>query len=116
MALTESQILETLRSIPAPQGGDVVGAGMISSLALREGHVAFTIEVDPKIAPQLEPLRKAAEQAVMKMPGVLSVSAVLTAHRASTQAPAQQKPASGHAHGHGAGHGGIQKMSLPAVR
>ena len=45
--LTETQILDALRAVRLPQGGDIVGAGMVSGLTLREGHVGFAIEVDP---------------------------------------------------------------------
>ncbi|HWA47279.1 MAG TPA: iron-sulfur cluster carrier protein ApbC [Dongiaceae bacterium] len=119
--VTEAQILEALRRVARPQGGNIVEAGMISGLALREGHVAFAIEVDPKEGPKLEPVRKAAEQAVMQLPGVLSVSAVLTAHRPAA-APQQRPTGPGHAHGHSHGHGhahpqaGGGKLSLPGVK
>ena len=86
-AVTEAQVLAALKSVAAPGGGDIVGAGLISGLAVRDGHVGFSIEVDPKAGPTLEPLRKAAEKAVDGLPGVLSVTAVLTAHRGS---PPQQ--------------------------
>jgi ATP-binding protein involved in chromosome partitioning len=116
--VTEAQILEALRQVPRPQGGNIVDAGMVSGLALREGHVAFAIEVDPNEGPKLEPLRKAAEQAVTQMPGILSVSAVLTAHRPA--AAAQQRPTGpGHSHSHGPSHGqqaGGNKLSLPGIR
>jgi ATP-binding protein involved in chromosome partitioning len=59
---------------------------MVSGLAVRDGHVAFALEVEPARAERLEPLRKAAEQAVDRLPGVLSVSAVLTAQKAAPTA------------------------------
>ena len=62
------------------KAGDIVSLGMVSGLAVRDGHVAFALEIDPARAARLEPLRKAAEEAVDRLPGVLSVSAVLTAH------------------------------------
>jgi ATP-binding protein involved in chromosome partitioning len=125
--VTEAQILEALRRVARPQGGNIVEAGMVSGLALREGHVAFAIEVDPKEGPKLEPVRKAAEQAVMQLPGVLSVSAVLTAHRPAAPstnrasgagAPQQRPTGPGHAHGHGHAHpqAGGGKLSLPGVK
>src|SRR5262245_4131672 len=95
---------------------------MVSGLALREGHVAFAIEVDPREGPKLEPVRKAAEQAVMQLPGVLSVSAVLTAHRPAAASAPQQRPTgpghAGHSHGHGHAHpqAGGGKLSLPGVK
>jgi ATP-binding protein involved in chromosome partitioning len=97
-AVGEQQVLDALRTVrDIERGGDVVSLGMVSGLAVRDGHVAFALEVEPARAAGLETLRKAAEQAVDAVPGVLSVSAVLTAQKA---APA----ARGHGHAHSAGH------------
>jgi len=52
---------------------------MVSGVVVRDGNVAFAIEVEPERGPRLEPLRKAAEKAVEALPDVLSVTAVLTA-------------------------------------
>jgi ATP-binding protein involved in chromosome partitioning len=119
MALTESQIMEALKAVRLPQGGDIVAAGMVSGLTLREGHVGFAIEVDPAQAPVMEPVRKAAEKAVMDLPGVLSATVVLTAHRAAPQTaqrpsgPARPQP---HAHGHSHGQPGGSRLSLPGIK
>jgi len=78
---TEAEIRSVLSTITAPGGGNIVERGMIQGLVLREGHVGFSIEVDPALGSQLEPLRKAAEAAVAGLPGILSVTAVLTAHK-----------------------------------
>jgi len=98
--VTEAEVLERLRRVPGPNGsGDLVSLGMIGGLAIKGGHVTFAIQVDPKQAAALEPLRQAAEKTVDSIPGVLSVTAVLTAERA---APAAQRPQpEPHAHGHG---------------
>jgi ATP-binding protein involved in chromosome partitioning len=72
---------------------------MVSGLAVKDGHVAFAIEVDPKRGPHLEPLRKAAEKAVDALPGILSVTAVLTAQKAPGAAQATPAPAA-HSHSH----------------
>ncbi len=80
----EQQVLDALRRVRDDErGGDIVSLGMVSGLAVRDGHVAFALEVDPARAERLEPLRKAAEEAVDGLPGVLSVSAVLTAQKAA---------------------------------
>ena len=109
--VAEADVMAVLSRISDPdRGGDIVSLGMVTGLAVRDGHVAFAIEVDPQRGPRLEPLRKAAEQAVDALPGVLSVSAVLTAHRAKTAAP----PPQGHSHG-----GAPQrpaKLVVPGVR
>jgi ATP-binding protein involved in chromosome partitioning len=54
---------------------------MIAGLTLRNGHVGFALEVSPAQGAAAEPLRAASERAVAKLPGILSVTAVLTAHR-----------------------------------
>jgi ATP-binding protein involved in chromosome partitioning len=89
--------------IDPDRGKDIVSLGMVQGLVLRDGNVGFAIEVEPERGQALEGLRKEAEDKVMALPGVVSVTAVLTAER-----PAQAAPAGGgapqHAHGPG-GHG-----------
>ncbi len=102
--VSEAQVLDALRTVVDPERGkDIVSLGMLSGLVVRDGNVAFSIEVDPKRGAQAEPVRHAAEKAVEALPGVLSVTAVLTAHRPAGQGPAPQQ-AQGHAHGHAHGH------------
>jgi len=103
MAVTERQILDALATVRDPEkGGDIVSLGMVSGVVVRDGNIGFAIEVEPERGPRLEPLRKAAEQAVEALPGVLSVTAVLTAEARPTggRAAAPPRPAPG-AHGHG---------------
>ncbi len=89
--VTEEQILTVLKTVEDPdKGQDIVSLGMVSGLVVKDGNVGFAIEVDPQRGPQLEPLRQAAEKAVDTVPGVLSVTAVLTAHRPGGQG--QQAP------------------------
>jgi ATP-binding protein involved in chromosome partitioning len=113
-AVGEQQILDALRGVrDVERGGDVVSLGMVSGLAVRDGHVAFALEVEPARAARLETLRKAAEQAVDAVPGVLSVSAVLTAQKA---APAARGQGHGHAHGPGPQAGAAAKPLVPGVK
>jgi ATP-binding protein involved in chromosome partitioning len=61
---------------------NIVSQGMISSLEVTEnGNITFSIEVDPALGPQLEPLRQIAEDTVRGLEGVASVTAILTAQR-----------------------------------
>ena len=86
--VTEQQILDTLKTVTDPdRQADIVSLDMVSGLVIKDGNIGFAIEVDPDRGPALEPLRKAAEQAVQALDGVLSVTAVPTAHR-KTPAPA----------------------------
>src|SRR5690349_10082769 len=99
MPISEKAVLDALRQVRDPEkGGDIVSLGMVSGVVVRDGNVGFAIEVEPERGPRLEPLRKAAEQAVQILPGVLSVTAVLTAEAKSPPRPA---PPPQHAHGHG---------------
>jgi ATP-binding protein involved in chromosome partitioning len=102
-AVTERQILDALRTVRDPdKGSDIVALGMVSGMVIRDGNVGFAIEVEAERGPRLEPLRKAAEAAVEGLPGVLSVTAVLTAE---SRAPAGRPAAQGHGHTHGHTHG-----------
>ncbi|WP_282606524.1 iron-sulfur cluster carrier protein ApbC [Pelagibius sp. Alg239-R121] len=92
--ITEQQILEALKSVRDPdRDSDIVSLSMISGLVIKDGNVGFAIEVDPQRGPKMEPLRKAAEDVVHALPGVLSVTAVLTAHSAAGSAPPPQQAA-----------------------
>ena len=95
----EQQVLTALKSVIDPgRGRDLVSLGMISGIAIRDGNVAFSIETEPSRAAALEPVRKAAERAVEAIPGVLSVSALLTGARAPQAQAAGHDPHHGHAH------------------
>jgi ATP-binding protein involved in chromosome partitioning len=102
--VTQDRVLAALRRVSDPdRDDDIVSLGMVSGIQIRDGHVLFTIEVDPQRGPKLEPLRKAAEKAVEAVAGVLSVSAILTAEKAKAATrPSAAPPAHGHAHGPGA--------------
>ncbi|MGH7055412.1 MAG: iron-sulfur cluster carrier protein ApbC, partial [Stellaceae bacterium] len=134
-AVSEHEILEALGQIRDPdKGRDIVTLGMVSGIAIRDGNVAFAIEVEPERGPRLEGLRKEAEKAVEALPGVLSVTAVLTAQAAPRGRPGAQPPGAqppgaqpaappharpAHAPPHGSGHtpGGVrgQRGGVPGV-
>jgi len=119
-AISDAMILKVLGDIAGPDGRDLVSAGMVSGLAVEGGHVSFAIAIDPKDAKMLEPLRLQAEKAVAAQPGVLSVSAVLTAHRtAPGNSSPHPAPGRGPNPGQPAGHAHLarpQRAGLPGVR
>ncbi len=87
--VTEQQVLAVLEGVVEPEKKqNITSLGMVSGVVVKDGNVGFAIEVDPRKAAQMEPLRKAAEQAVEGLEGVLSVTAVLTAHREAAAGPA----------------------------
>src|SRR5271168_2731543 len=92
--VTEAAVLAALRTIGDPdRDGNIVDLGMVSGLALKNGHVVFAIEVDRDRAARLEGLRRQAEKVVEAVAGVLSVSAVLTAERRAKASPTGANPA-----------------------
>jgi ATP-binding protein involved in chromosome partitioning len=103
--INEQMVLDALSAVKDPiSGKDIVSAGMVRGLQMKDGHVAFAIEVDPEHGPKLEPLRKEAEKTVHAMDGVLTATVVLTAERAAQSVPPPQQQ-KGHGHGHGQGGG-----------
>ena len=80
--VTEEQILSCLANIQDPESqNDIVTLGMVKGLVVKNGNVGFSIEVEPARGAAMESTRKAAEMAVKGLDGVLSVTAVLTAHK-----------------------------------
>lgn len=88
--VSQEDVHAALRTVIDPVSGeDIVSNGMVSGLVVKERNIGFVIEIDPADAERMEPLRKAAERAVLALDGVSSVSAILTAHN---EAPAQRPP------------------------
>ncbi|MDP2375216.1 iron-sulfur cluster carrier protein ApbC [Reyranella sp.] len=116
--LTESAIRKVLETVIDPASGtSVVASGLLGGVAIRGGHVAVTLDVDPARGTALEPLRQACEQAVRAMPGVLSATAVMTAERPVAPPPAPQGHNHGHSHGPAAkATGGGGRIDVPGVR
>tara|TARA_Y100001968_G_C19441038_1_gene762509 strand:+ start:222 stop:1415 length:1194 start_codon:yes stop_codon:yes gene_type:complete len=80
--LTETEIQAVLSNVYLPDSGrSLIDEGIVVGLIVKDGHVQFTLEIDPKDAEIMEPVRKTAEDAVRTLGGVLSVTAVLAAHR-----------------------------------
>ncbi len=86
MAPSREQILETLSRLALPDGGTIVSADMVRALTIEGGTVRFVIEApSPDIAQKMGPIRDAAEALVRDLPGVTSVTAIMTAHQSAPQ-------------------------------
>ncbi|MFT3974457.1 MAG: Mrp/NBP35 family ATP-binding protein [Amaricoccus sp.] len=93
MTLTRDDVLAALRRVPMPgTSGSVVEADVVRAIAVEGGRVRFLLEVDPALGSRLEPTRAAAEAAVAALPGVASVSALLTAHGPASRGPTPKAP------------------------
>jgi len=118
--VTEQEVLDALKDVIDPDKQlDVVSLGMVTGLQLKDGHVAFAIEVDAERGPNMEPVRRAAEKTVHALPGVLSATVVLTAERpagsARPSAPPPGVPGHGHSHGQGPAKGAPLLGGIGAV-
>ena len=104
-----------LSAVHDPETGqDIVSSGMLQGLSARDGLVQFALAVPRERARALEPLRAAAERAAGAVPGVLSATCVLTAHRDIQAGPAPAAHAHDHAgHSHAAPPPGAARASRP---
>lgn len=100
--VSEDTVRDALRAVSGPGGGDIVATGLVTAVVVKSGNVHVVLEIDPKDAAAMEPVRVAAEGTIAALPGVLSATAVLTAH--SKQGAARSQGA-GHGHDHGPGPG-----------
>ena len=119
MADIDRAAVETaLAAVRDPASGkDVVSAGLVDGIATRGGHVQFALKVDPAMGARIEPLRQACETAVRAIPGIQSVTAVMTAERPAARAPAPHHHAgqrAGRAAPSGRGQGGDAQAALLA--
>ncbi len=101
MSVSKAHVLDELRRVKGPDlAGNIVDLGLVSEILVKDNRVYFSITVPAARAEELEPLRKAAESVVAKLPGVGGVTAVLTAEAARGSAagapPSARPPESAH--------------------
>ena len=85
--ITTEKVQEALRTITEAGHSDsnIVDSGQVSGIVIKDGHVGFSIEINPSAADSATEMRRAAEQAVLEIPGVLSATAMLTAHNVQAE-------------------------------
>jgi ATP-binding protein involved in chromosome partitioning len=118
--VTRDAVLDKLRRIPAPGGsGDVVSAGVLSEIAIRDGTVALSITVSPQQAAAYEATRRSAEGAILSIPGVTRATVALTAEASAGRAAAHSHGPGSAPHVHGpaaAAQGGpASRAGVPGV-
>jgi ATP-binding protein involved in chromosome partitioning len=97
-APTPDALRDALRAIADPASGkDIVAAGLVDGIELRGGLVQVALLTDRAHAAAMEPVRRSVEALLSRQPGITNATAVLTAHKAPTQAA----PPAGQAQGHG---------------
>ena len=96
--LTEQLILSALSAVDDPsQNDNIVALGLVQAVQIKDSNVSFMLVVPPHRGPAMEPVRKAAEQAVLALDGVTSATVLVTAHesREGNQAAASAEPQPG---------------------
>ena len=79
--ITEDFILKILKEVEDPsQSKDIVSLGLISNITIKDTNVAVTMEVPVHRGSSMEPVRKLAQQKLLKIDNVTSATVVVTAH------------------------------------
>ena len=103
MSVTQQQVLDCLAKVASPRGVALTNANVLSAIAVTDGKVFFSINVDAADARAWESVRAQAEAAVRAIPGVKVAMVALTAERkAGSPAPASQPAPHSHPHSHAA--------------
>jgi len=91
---------DALRAIQEPgTGRDIVSAGLVEGIEVREGLVQVSLLTDRAKAAAMEPVRLEAQAVLARQPGVTNATAVLTAHKPGARpAPPPQPGGPGHSH------------------
>lgn len=87
MAFSKEDVLEALRSIALPDGGDPVSRDFVRALQVDDASVRFVLEVPAEKAEQMQMVRVAAEKTVAAVAQGRAVSVVMTAHGGAPKAP-----------------------------
>ena len=79
--ITEELILKTLGEVKDPsQSKDIVSLGLVSNVNIKDSNVSVTLEVPVHRGSAMEPIRKLAQEKIIKIKGVTSATVVVTAH------------------------------------
>jgi ATP-binding protein involved in chromosome partitioning len=106
LSVTKQQVLDGLAKVASPRGVPLTNANVLSEIAVNDGKVFFSINVDAAEARAWEGVRAQAEAAVRAIPGVATAMIALTAERkpgAAAPAPGAAAPAP-HRHAPGVPH------------
>ncbi|WGR96989.1 Mrp/NBP35 family ATP-binding protein [Bradyrhizobium sp. ISRA443] len=125
MSVTQQQVLDCLAKVMSPRGVALTNANVLSPIAVTDGKVFFSINVDAAEARAWESVRAQAESAVRAIPGVSVAMIALTAERkpGSAGAAPPPRPAGGvppaSAHRHppqgGAGSPMARQAEIPGI-
>jgi ATP-binding protein involved in chromosome partitioning len=99
LSVTRQQVLDALAKVSSPRGVPLTNADVLSEIAVSDGKVFFSINVDAAEARAWESVRAQAETAVRAIPGVATAMIALTAERKPGAGAAAPPPPHRHAPG-----------------
>jgi ATP-binding protein involved in chromosome partitioning len=116
MAVEQGAVLDALKVVRDPDlNRDIVSLGFIKDLVIRDGSVAFTIELTTPACPVKDQMRDQARAAVLQLAGVSTVDVKLSARvREAVGGEGGRQPIPGvkNVIAVGAGKGGVGKTTL----
>src|SRR5271169_6694372 len=101
VSVTQQQVQDALAKVASPRGVALTNAGVLSPIAVNDGKVFLSINVDAAEARAWESVRAAAETAVRAIPGVSVAMVALTAERKPGAAVPPPPPPPPHRHAQG---------------
>ena len=115
MAITETQILETLKTMIDPDlGRDIVSLGFVQDIKIDGNKVSFTIELTTPACPVKEQFEQEARQKVEALPGVEAVEVMMTSKVPQAPVSSSNESLSGvkHVVAVASGKGGVGKSTV----
>ena len=97
-SLTTETVRAALAGIGRTAEGDIVERGLVSEIVIKDANVMFAIHAEPGEARAMEEIRRAAEAAISRIPGVGRAMVALTADRPASRGPAPSPHPHGHSH------------------
>ena len=88
--LSEEKIRKALEAVKNAANEPLFQPQNISGIVVKDGNVGFAIEIAPEDAAHAKEIQKQAETAILAIAGVISATAMLTAHRPQQAAPEPQ--------------------------
>jgi ATP-binding protein involved in chromosome partitioning len=90
--LDEAGVLRLLRGVAAPEGGDVVSAGLVDSVSVTDGRVQVALRTDREHLKPMEAAARQAEILLRRGQGVRQAAVVLTSHKQAAPAAPGEPP------------------------